>query len=427
MRYLSIVLCTLCLVFTSCRSTSSDKSDTIVSIQVIDRNGFTETISSMERLKPFQTADFLTPQPFQKVLRVYGRSPEGKTLSKITSYHANGQIWQYLEVMDGRAHGAYQEWYANGQKRIDIHVIEGVADINDLAQSSWVFEGKALIWNEAGTLIAEFSYDKGVMNAPATYYHDDGTVKKIVPYENGLKHGTVKGFDPTGALVKQTEYVHGQRHGTSKALWNQQRVQFTETYEHDLLQTARYYSSKGDLIASIENGSGKCASFDGIFLESLTEYADGVACGSVECYRPDGSIERTYRIKDGKKNGEEIEYYFLHSNKELKPKLSIHWHEDQIQGQVKTWYENGVLESQREMNQNKKQGMSVAWFKNGDLMLVEDYQNDLLVKGTYYKKGDKQAVSHVDEGNGTASLYSQDGIFLKKIPYEKGRPQLQTD
>jgi antitoxin component YwqK of YwqJK toxin-antitoxin module len=427
MRYLSIFLFTICLIFTGCRSSSPDKSDTIVSIQVIDRNGFTETISSTERLKPYQAADFLTPQPFQKVLRVYGRSLEGKTLSKITSYHPNGQIWQYLEVTDGRAHGAYQEWYANGQKRIDIHVIEGVADINDLAQSSWVFEGKALIWNEEGSLIAEFTYDKGVMNAPATYYHDNGKVKKIVPYENGLKEGTVFSYDTEGSLVKQTEYLHGQKHGSSTALWSPDILQSSESYDSDHLHTATYYSPLGDLLASISNGHGKRASFEGSTLASLTEYVDGLPCGTVERFRANGALERSYGVKGGKKNGEEIEYYFLHSNKELKPKLSIQWHDDQIQGQVKTWYENGVLESQREMNQNKKQGMSVAWYKNGDLMLVEDYQNDLLLKGTYYKKGDKKAVSYVEEGNGTASLYTQDGIFLKKIPYEKGKPQLQTD
>ena len=60
-------------------------------------------------------------------------------------------------------------------------------------------------------------------------------------------------------------------------------------------------------------------------------------------------------------------------------------------------------------------------------MLVEEYENDLLIKGSYYKKGDKKIVSRIDSGKGTASLYSSDGFFLKKVLYEKGKPQLDKD
>ncbi len=64
-----LLLCLLC----GCGSrNSSDKSDAVVSMQIIDRNGFTETISNKERISSFETTDFLTPQPYQKVLRVFG-------------------------------------------------------------------------------------------------------------------------------------------------------------------------------------------------------------------------------------------------------------------------------------------------------------------------------------------------------------------
>jgi hypothetical protein len=55
-------------------------------------------------------------------------------------------------------------------------------------------------------------------------------------------------------------------------------------------------------------------------------------------------------------------------------------------------------------------------------MLIEEYENDLLFKGSYYKKGDKKAVSTIESGNGTASLYTSEGLFLKKVSYEKGKP-----
>ena len=60
-------------------------------------------------------------------------------------------------------------------------------------------------------------------------------------------------------------------------------------------------------------------------------------------------------------------------------------------------------------------------------MLMEDYEKDLLVNGTYYKKGDKKPVSRIEKGKGTATLYDPDGYFLKKIPYEKGLPLLEGE
>ncbi len=417
----------LAILFCLCGCSSdrtADKSDTIVSMQVVDRNGFSETISSSERLKPFQASDFLSPQPFQKVLRVYGRSPAGKTQSKITSYHPNGQPWQYLEVVDGRAHGAYREWYANGQQRIDIHVIEGLADINDLSQSSWIFDGEALIWDEYGNQMAQFHYDKGLINAPAHYYHPNGKLHKIIPYTNGLREGEVLVYDEEGTLLKKNPYSAGKKHGDCITLWAPGLPLSTEHYCEGKLQSGSYASPKGELISSIQEGRGKRAQFESGRLHTLTEFEEGVPCGKVETYHPDGSLLSFYTIKEGKKTGEEVEYFYPIKKQRLQPKLALQWHEDTLQGQVKTWYENGIMESQREMNENKKQGVSAAWYKTGEIMLVEEYQNDLLIKGSYYKKGDKQAISHVEEGKGHASLFTSDGIFLKKIPYEKGKPQM---
>src|SRR5476649_1954299 len=94
----------LTLILTGCASKTAQNSD-LVTIQTLDRNGFSETVSAKERLGKYEKTDFLTPQPYQKVVRVYGKSSQGKTSSKVTTYHTNGQPWQYLEVENeiGRA------------------------------------------------------------------------------------------------------------------------------------------------------------------------------------------------------------------------------------------------------------------------------------------------------------------------------------
>lgn len=417
----------LLFLFTSCHKAPTDQSDQIISMQLIDRNGFTETISNKDRLMPFQLVDFLHPQPYQKVLRVYGKNLQGQSLSKISSYHPNGHIWQLLEVVDGRAHGAYQEWHPNGQMRIDCQVIEGLADINDLALASWVFDGSSSVWNDQGALIAEIHYDKGLLHTPSIYYHPNGQISQVIPYNQGNIEGVSISYDEEGNIIELATYVEGQKDGACQGFWKQDQYRYEEKYDNGLLLTAAYYDPSGRKISEINEGNGIQSRFKNGRLFMRIEYQKGLPQGKIEQFRPDGSLHLAYHVLNEKKCGEEWEYYPASSGEDLKPKLCLHWQDDQIQGQVKTWYENGVLESQREIQNHKKQGLCFAWYKSGDIMLIEDYANDLLIKGSYFKKGDKKPVSKIEDGKGMATLYTSDGIFLKKISYEKGKPLLHDE
>ena len=343
----------------------------------------------------------------------------GQSSAKVTSYHDNGQLGQYLEVIDGRAHGFYREWFANGQMKIEATIIEGLADIHELAEKSWVFDGLSRVWNERGVLTAEIRYDKGVLNTPSLYYHTNGALQKIIPYQHGVIDGDILIYDDQGAIVEQIPYVKGLIHGRAYSYWAKDQPLYIENYEQGLLLQATYYDVTGKLVAQVEEGCGQQALFTDDLLDSLISFNKGLPEGLVTLLRPDHSIRSTYYVKEGKKEGEEIEFY-----PSAQPKLSVHWHDDVIQGMVKTWYPNGVLESQREINRNKKQGLCFAWYQNGDVMLMEEYDNNLVVKGSYFKKGDKTPVSKIDGGKGTATLYTSEGLFLKKISYEKGNPKL---
>jgi antitoxin component YwqK of YwqJK toxin-antitoxin module len=75
--------------------------------------------------KKMKSIDYLKPQPYQKVLRVFNKRKNANDFSIITSYHSNGNLFQYLEVEKARAKGNYREWFPNGsqkiQKRWDIY------------------------------------------------------------------------------------------------------------------------------------------------------------------------------------------------------------------------------------------------------------------------------------------------------------------
>lgn len=422
----TILLFSLLLLFvSSCQQKAAVSNGDLISMQIIDRNGFSETIGSKDRLKPYKNVDFLSTQPYQKVLRVFSKNQEGKSRSTLTTYHPNGQIDEYLEIVDGRAHGRYRRWHSNGILHIDLTVIDGTADIGELAQKNWLFDGKASVFDEQGPLAAEFFYEKGVLNAPSLYYHPNGALQKRSPFANGALHGEEELFSSEGSLLEKHSYQKGLHEGLSIGYWEKDKIQFEEHYANDLLQNGSYYNRAGKLISSIVEGTG----FQALFaspqdtLVELREYKEGKPEGVVKRFNPTGALTVLYHLKEGMKHGEEWEYCPSKNPKqEPKPKMMVTWHEDALQGPIKTWYQNGTQESSREMHQNKKQGFSFAWYTDGSLLLSEEYDQNRLVKGSYFEKGNKRPVSKVEKGKGTATLYDADGKLCKKIPYDGGVP-----
>lgn len=411
----------LLLLFAACSHTKNDSSDHLTSIQLLDRNGFSETVSLQDRLNIYEKTDFMTPQPYQKVVRVYGKVSEGKTFSKITTYHANGHLWKYLEIESGRAHGNYREWYPNGQLKIAAYVIEGTPDVSEMGQMGWLFDKTSEVFDEQGNKIAVIPYSKGLLHGSSMYYFSTGELMKEIPYSKNEIHGTLRLYNKEGECLESLPFKNGERDGLSTTYWTPGKLKSEELYHEGILAQAEYFDPKGQLVSKIENGIGKQAIFQENFLASLLEYKNGKVEGEVQTFNSQGCLTSLYHLKDGMKTGEEWEYYPTTDGMKH-PKLFLEWDQDIIQGVAKTWYDTGVIESQREMHNNKKHGLSFAWFKEGDLMLMEEYEDDILLKGSYYRKWEKTPTSKVENGKGVATLFDKEGRLLRKISYEKGLP-----
>lgn len=422
MKYLSICLMLILILLTGCGNRQGEEENRLSSIQIVDRNGFKETISAPERLRYYEHTDFFAPQPYEKVMRVYTRNTQGKTPSKMTTYHSNGELWQYLEVVNGRARGYYREWHENGVLRLELTVIEGLGDLSEEAQLSWIFDGPSRAWDSEGHLLAEIYYEKGKLQGNALYYHPNGKVSKIIPYENDRIEGDLIYYDEKGSALGKTPYRRGLKQGIATFKGDRNIPPYSEEYDQDLLMEATYQDFSGKILATIENGKGKQALFQEGKLQSIQEYQKGIPQGEVQRFDARGRLHNLFHIKEGMKHGEEWVYYTAFDDLTPQPKLYIQWSEDVAQGMMRTWYENGALESERELYDNQKHGVSSCWYRDGSLMMVEEYENDQLYRGTYMKKGDPTPVSTVDQGEGTATLYDPDGFFIKRVSYKKGIP-----
>lgn len=414
---LGALLCALPLA-TACRSSGVEGLHKMTSINIIDRNGIAQTISEKERLSSFEKTDFLSPQPYQKVLRVFGRDEKGNASSTITSYHPNGEIKQYLEAVNNRAFGLYREWHPNGQLKIESHIVGGMADINTGAEESWLFDAKSTAFDEEGHLLALISYSKGTLEGESLYYHTNGKVWKRAHFSKNAPHGLEEVFCADGELLQTTSYSHGVKEGVAIRYWDQGKVAFEERYEKGRLLEGKYFDREGSIVATIKEGCGLKAFFGKQKVQQLHEYRNGVEEGVVQVFDSQGDITSTSHLKNGEKSGEEIFYFPASSH----PRLLMTWQEGLLQGIVKTWYESGVLESQKEMSCNKKCGLFTAWYESGALMFVEEYDNDKLVKGEYYKMGENLPLSRVEKGKGVATLFDADGNLAQKVVYQDGVP-----
>jgi antitoxin component YwqK of YwqJK toxin-antitoxin module len=411
----------LILIFAVGCSHYSTEADPLVAIQIQDRNGFTETISTPERLENYLKIDFQSSQPYRKILRVYKK--EGKNHSIITTYHPNGSISQYLEAKEMRAFGVYKEWFPNGQLKIESYVIGGTADITQAAQKDWLFDGMNQVWDEDGHLVAQIPYRGGSLQGTSVYFYPSGTIQCQVPFAKNMEEGDRIEFFTNGNVKSRTRFEKGVRIGPSTGFFENGQKAWVENYTDGLLLRGLYYNGQGEQISEVEDGRGVQARYEGSAIACLLEIRQGTPEGVVKKFNSQGDLIAIYSIKGGKKHGEEMIYFLPEAGEhERRTKLSIEWDQDSIHGTVKTWYRSGQLQSQREYAHNQKLGSACAWYKNGSLMFVEEYEEGSIVKGAYYKKNHNQPVSTITNGNGTAYLYDENGAFMKKVVYAKGKP-----
>ncbi|MDP1836451.1 MAG: toxin-antitoxin system YwqK family antitoxin [Chlamydiales bacterium] len=424
-----LAICSLGLLLNGCQmqyGCCPTDEPALACINLIDKEGTAITIQSEERLRQYACADFLSPQPYDKVLRIYKKDSTGNSRAYVTSYHENGQPKQYLEIRNAGAYGSYKEWHENGILRLEGTIVGGTADITQEAQKSWKFDGVCKVWDDCEHLIAEYSYDKGALEGFGKQFYPDGQVRMRTPYCRNLSHGFEEMFYPDGRLMASAHWVKGELRGEALRYWPSGELALKEEYDHIQLIAGQYYDPSGKLVSEITLGNGYRAVFDQESVKELHQYQNGLAEGEVKVLDSKGNIASVYHVKNGLKNGEEVVFFppRLGVNgkdvSNLQPHLLIGWREGKIHGVTKTWYQNGVIESQREMADNRRNGVALAWYRDGSMMLMEEYDHNKLMKGEYYKRGERLPDSLIMDGNGVATLFDSDGQFLRRIEYYHG-------
>ncbi len=391
-----------------------------------DRNGFSETVSQQDRLQRLSNLNFLDPQPYQKVIRVFHRTSEGSIPSVLTTYHSNGHLHHFLEVINGRAQGSYRQYHANGKLKIEAQVTGGVADLTEAAMATWQFDGEAKVYDQAGRLEAIIPYLMGRLHGCEQRFFGHGARMSCRQFEDGTAHGPQELWSESGQLLMRAQMVRGQLHGIRHEWTAEGQLRAAEEWSEGKLMTARYPGIQAQELPvqlGVEAGCGWQPDFAGGRLIGAGEVLQGLRQGRVLRWESGGKIERSWEELNGSKNG--LERLFEPSTG--RTRLEMTWESGMLTGPCRCFDMQGNLESQWEMLDNQRHGRLISWYRNGRVMMLEDYDRGRLIRGEYFEMGSSSPVSRVDAGFGTATIFRPDGRPFRVISIQDGQPSPHQD
>ena len=143
-------------------------------------------------------------------------------------------------------------------------------------------QGKFEIFDDAGRLVEEAYYDKGLLEGQRTLYHPNGNPQYVETHTNGVFEGPYKAYYPDGQLELEGIYVNNEMTGIWKRYYpdgsKREEVTFAEGKENGPFQ--EWYPS------------GK--------QKAQGQYADGPKeDGELLMYDEDGQLERKMRCDTG--------------------------------------------------------------------------------------------------------------------------------
>ncbi|RDB31156.1 toxin-antitoxin system YwqK family antitoxin [Candidatus Similichlamydia laticola] len=406
------------------------KKPLLRSVQVVDYQGISQTISDPKRLLSFEARDPLEAHEYKQVARHYRRTKKGNLFSILTSYHPTGTIFQYLEVKNGRAQGQYREWHPNGVLHLECRVLGGIPDLRLETQESWEFDGICQSWDTKGHLEASIPYVKGKREGEAFTYYPDGNVQQILSFNQNLLHGKKKVYSPEALLLEEIEYEHDLLHGNSCIYSSTGKILSEELFEQGLLVKGSYFNVEGVQIGSVLNGSGWRFVFEKDNVVEKQEFIDGSQKGKIYFFNSKGHLSRLATYQDGLLHGEDEHFFTPQVGDQPNPPLRqarIQWYQDEIRGEVESWYENGQLLSSGTILDGEKDGTFTCYYPNGAVSLIEEYEKGFLRKGRYFRMKDMALVSSIEEGEGLAILFDENGALQRKTYYKNGHPILEEE
>lgn len=125
----------------------------------------------------------------------------GTAMNQVAGKKTEAEFWQ------GRMHGVYRSWFANGQMEGEAHYEQGLR------------EGRARLWDAKGQMVQETRFRAGLADGPVTEWYPNGKLERRAWWRAGKRHGEIETWFVSGKRKGIGTYEQGERSGTFVVWW----------------------------------------------------------------------------------------------------------------------------------------------------------------------------------------------------------------
>lgn len=298
-----------------------------------------------------------------------------KKNTSATSKMASNIVEMFNKIAFNRS---LKNWEANERKGVGYFISNNV--VNAKGEYQWDNKAKKGLWqfyNRFGNLSEETMYNaEGKSDGLSKTYYPNGKLKSEMNYINDEVDGPYKNFFDNGNMSYEGSAKSNKRHGPFK----------------------RYHP----------NGN----------LAEIGSYDQGVMTGENKEYFFTGPLSQETTLVDEKMDGKATRYY-RSGNKDVEYVFK----EGKKEGPYKKYYDHGTLAEEGNFVNNQLEGEYKEYYYNGKLSQFAIYhEGELDSMVTYYFTGEKMGETPYKNGKkqGVSVAYNRQGKVWNRIEYNKG-------
>ncbi len=260
-------------------------------------------------------------------------------------YDALGQLITRANFANGVEQGLFEEWYSNGQQAVRTAYDAGRK--NGLSQT----------WDENGTLVREENYIQDLLEGTARQWNSVGALIFKGEFNAGKKQGLHQTWDEDGQLLAEFHYLADQPEGYQREWDSKGRLIYEAFYSNGLKQ--------GEEKKLFTSGKTR----------QLTEYQDGKPHGFYRSWFDNGDLHEEKQYCQGMPIGVHVTYYPPVEGlpKHQLAKRVVYNHLGQLEGEQRSYYPDGLQQSQLTYAQGILHGPKKIWDAKGALIGEANY------------------------------------------------------
>lgn len=134
--------------------------------------------------------------------KVWCQLPDGTQQGPSLSYYEDGTRLAEANFEAGELHGAYREWFSNGQTSLEVRYAHGKKD------------GVERRFYEDGKKMSEGRYEEGLREGPYHEWHPNEQEALASAYVDGVVHGEAKTWYESGQMRSEGSFEMGDYVGS---------------------------------------------------------------------------------------------------------------------------------------------------------------------------------------------------------------------